>query len=56
VLLDEPYNGLSLMIENFWRQDAHKGIIITDHRKCVAIDYKIILMKDGKAHHLSSRS
>jgi ABC-type lipopolysaccharide export system ATPase subunit len=39
------------------RQDAqHKGIIITDHNyeNVIAIA-TIILMKDGKAHHLSSK-
>jgi ABC-type lipopolysaccharide export system ATPase subunit len=60
-LLDEPYNGLSpLMIEKInllLRQDAqHKGIIITDHNyeNVIAIA-KIILMKDGKAHHLVAK-
>jgi ABC-type multidrug transport system ATPase subunit len=63
VLLDEPYNGLSpLMIEKInllLRQDAqHKGIIITDHNyeNVIAIATKIILIKDGKAHHLSSKN
>lgn len=63
VLLDEPYNGLSpimidkinqLIIEN----SSKKGIIITDHNyeNVIKISTKLILMKDGKAHHLKSKN
>lgn len=63
ILLDEPYNGLSpimidkinqLIIEN----SSKKGIIITDHNyeNVIKISTKLILMKDGKAHHLKSKN
>lgn len=63
VLLDEPYNGLSpvmaektneLIVENSQR----KGIIITDHNyeKVIQVATKLILMKEGKVHHLKDKS
>lgn len=63
VLLDEPYNGLSpvmaektnvLIVENSKR----KGIIITDHNyeKVIQVATKLILMKEGKVHHLKDKS
>jgi ABC-type lipopolysaccharide export system ATPase subunit len=62
VLLDEPYNGLSpLMIEKvntLIKVNAkQKGILITDHNyeNVIAISTKLMLMKDGKAHHLKSK-
>jgi ABC-type lipopolysaccharide export system ATPase subunit len=62
VLLDEPYNGLSpLMIEKvneLIKENAtRKGIIITDHnyQNVLAISTKLMLMKDGKAHHINSK-
>ena len=61
VLLDEPYNGLSpLMIEKvneLIKENAtRKGIIITDHNyeNIIGISTKLMLMKDGKAHHLKN--
>lgn len=62
VLLDEPYNGLSpfmaektneLIVENSKR----KGIIITDHNyeKVINVATKLILMKEGKVHHLKDK-
>lgn len=63
VLLDEPYNGLSpLMIEKvnefIQRESKQKGIIITDHNyeNVIAISTKLILMKNGKAHHLNNKN
>lgn len=63
VLLDEPYNGLSpLMIEQvnilILDNSRHKGIIITDHNyeNVIKIATKLILMKEGKAHHLKSKN
>jgi ABC-type multidrug transport system ATPase subunit len=62
VLLDEPYNGLSpLMIEKVNAlikvNATRKGIIITDHNyeNVISISTKLMLMKDGKAHHLKSK-
>lgn len=63
VLLDEPYNGLSpvmaektneLIVENSKR----KGIIITDHNyeKVIQVATKLILMREGKVHHLKDKS
>lgn len=63
VLLDEPYNGLSplviekinaLIIEN----SKIKGIIITDHnyQNVIKISTKLVLMKEGKLHHLKNKS
>jgi ABC-type multidrug transport system ATPase subunit len=62
VLLDEPYNRLSpvmaektneLIVENSKR----KGIIITDHNyaKVIKVATKLILMKEGKIHHLKDK-
>lgn len=62
VLLDEPYNGLSpimaekvneIIVENSKR----KGLIITDHNyeKVIQIATKLILMKEGKVHHLKDK-
>lgn len=62
VLLDEPYNGLSpimidivnqLIIEN----SQTKGIIITDHNyeNVIKISTQLVLMKDGKTHHLKDK-
>ena len=63
VLLDEPYNGLSpLLVEKvnllLQHHAAHKGIIITDHnyKNVIAIATKLVLMKDGKAHHLTNKN
>lgn len=62
VLLDEPYNGLSpLMIEEvnhlLLQHSKQKGIIITDHdyKNVIAISTKLVLMKDGKVHHLRGK-
>jgi ABC-type lipopolysaccharide export system ATPase subunit len=52
VLLDEPYNGLSLMIEKvnaLIKVNAiRKGILITDHNyeNVIAISTKLMLMKE----------
>ncbi len=63
VLLDEPYNGLSpIMIEKvnqlIVENSSKKGIIITDHNyeNIIKISTKLILMKEGKAHHLKSKN
>jgi ABC-type multidrug transport system ATPase subunit len=63
VLLDEPYNGLSpIMVEKvnllITENARAKGIIITDHNyeNVIVISTKLILMKDGKAHHLSHKN
>jgi ABC-type multidrug transport system ATPase subunit len=63
VLLDEPYNGLSpLMIEKvnklIQNKSNQKGIIITDHNyeNVIAISSKLVLMKEGKAHHLKNKT
>ncbi|NGY36467.1 ATP-binding cassette domain-containing protein [Flavobacterium sp. XN-5] len=62
VLLDEPYNGLSpLMIEKvntLIKVNAkQKGILITDHNyeNVISLSTKLMLMKDGKAHHLKCK-
>jgi ABC-type lipopolysaccharide export system ATPase subunit len=62
VLLDEPYNGLSpIMVEKvnllLLRHATQKGIIITDHNyeNVIAISTKLIVMKEGKAHHLANK-
>lgn len=58
-LLDEPYNGLSplmvgkvneLIIEN----SKTKGVIISDHNyeNVIKVSTKLVLLKEGKAHHL----
>jgi ABC-type multidrug transport system ATPase subunit len=63
VLLDEPYNGLSPVMVAIVNQlikenSSTKGIIITDHnyRNILEVATKIILMKDGKAHHINEKS
>lgn len=62
VLLDEPYNGLSpLMVEKVNELIAEnsktKGIIISDHNyeNVIKVSNKLILIKEGKAHHLLSK-
>ncbi|MFT7395986.1 MAG: ABC-type lipopolysaccharide export system ATPase subunit [Flavobacterium sp.] len=62
VLLDEPYSGLSpLMIEKvnaLIKVNAiRKGILITDHNyeNVIAISTKLMLMKEGKLHHIKSK-
>ena len=59
VLLDEPYNGLSpLMIEKvnelIVENSKTKGIIISDHNyeNVINVSTKLVLLKEGKAHHL----
>lgn len=59
VLLDEPYNGLSpLMAEKvnelIVANSKTKGIIISDHNyeNVIKVSTKLILLKEGKAHHL----
>lgn len=63
VLLDEPYNGLSpVMIAKInqliLKNASKKGIIITDHNyeNIISISTRLILMKDGKAHHLKDKN
>jgi ABC-type lipopolysaccharide export system ATPase subunit len=63
VLLDEPYNGLSpIMIEKInvliAKYSSTKGVIITDHNyeNIIKISTKLVLMKEGKMHHLKDRS
>lgn len=62
VLLDESYNGLSpAMVEKtnelILDNSNRKGIIITDHNyeKVINIATKLILMKEGKLHHLKDK-
>jgi len=59
VLLDEPYNGLSpLMVEKvnelIVEDSKTKGIIISDHNyeNVIKVSNKLVLLKEGKAHHL----
>mgnify|MGYP000846875176 FL=1 len=59
VLLDEPYNGLSpLMVEKvnelLIANSMTKGIIISDHNyeNVIQVSNRLILLKEGKAHHL----
>jgi ABC-type multidrug transport system ATPase subunit len=59
VLLDEPYNGLSpLMVEQvnelIVKNSKTKGIIISDHNyeNVIKVSNKLVLLKEGKAHHL----
>ncbi|WP_268848518.1 ATP-binding cassette domain-containing protein [Flavobacterium aestivum] len=59
VLLDEPYNGLSpLMVEKvnelIVENSKTKGIIISDHNyeNVIKVSNKLVLLKEGKAHHL----
>jgi len=61
-LLYEPHNSLSpLMIKKFnlllQEHSTKKGIVITDHNyeNVIAISTKLILMKEGKAHHLTNK-
>jgi ABC-type multidrug transport system ATPase subunit len=59
-LLDEPFNGLSpivaVRVSQAIQNCTHKGIIVTDHQyeNIIAISNKLILMRDGNAHHLKS--
>lgn len=62
VLLDEPYNGLSpLMVEKvnelIAANSKAKGIIISDHNyeNVIKVSNKLVLLKEGKAHHLLSK-
>lgn len=59
VLLDEPYNGLSpLMVEKvnelIVENSKTRGIIISDHNyeNVIKVSNKLVLLKEGKAHHL----
>ncbi|PJJ10410.1 ABC-type multidrug transport system ATPase subunit [Flavobacterium sp. 1] len=59
VLLDEPYNGLSPLIvekvnELIAANSKTKGIIISDHNyeNVIKVSTKLVLLKEGKAHHL----
>ncbi|MDI1256891.1 MAG: ATP-binding cassette domain-containing protein [Flavobacterium sp.] len=61
-LLDEPYNGLSPVMSEkvntlIVANTTQKGMIITDHNynNVIQIATKLILMKDGKAHHLKDK-
>ena len=63
VLLDEPYNGLSpMMIEKvnelIKANSTQKGIVITDHNyeNVIKVSTKLLLMKEGKLHHLKDKS
>lgn len=63
VLLDEPYSGLSpIMIEKIngliTAMSGVKGIIITDHNyeNVIKISTKLVLIKEGKMHHLKDKS
>lgn len=63
VLLDEPYNGLSpIMIEKIniliTVMSCIKGIIITDHNyeNVIKVSTKLVLMKEGKLHHLENKN
>lgn len=63
VLLDEPYNGLSpIMIEKInaliVENAKTKGVVITDHNyeNVIKISTKLMLMKEGKMHHLNDKS
>lgn len=62
VLLDEPYNGLSpLMVEKvnelITENSKTKGIIISDHNyeNVIKVSRKLVLLKEGKAHHLNCK-
>lgn len=62
VLLDEPYNGLApIIIEKInaliIQKAKTKGIIITDHNyeNVIKISTKLLLIKDGKLHHLKTK-
>lgn len=63
VLLDEPYNGLSpIIIEKIngliTVMSFTKGIIITDHNyeNVIKVSTKLVLMKEGKLHHLNDKN
>ena len=63
VLLDEPYNGLSPLIvekinELITSMSDEKGIIITDHNyeNVIKVSTKLVLMKEGKIHHLKDKN
>jgi len=63
VLLDEPYNGLSLiMIEKINQliiaNSLKKGIIITDHNyeNVIKISSKLVLMKEGKTFTIKDKN
>ncbi|MBA4318648.1 MAG: ABC transporter [Flavobacterium sp.] len=63
VLLDEPYNGLSPLIvekinELITSMSNEKGIIITDHNyeNVIKVSTKLVLMKEGKIHHLKGKN
>lgn len=63
ILLDEPYNGLSpIMIEKvndlIIENSKSKGVIITDHsfENVIKISTVLILMKEGKTHHLKDKN
>lgn len=63
VLLDEPYNGLSpIIIEKIngliTVMSNIKGIIITDHNyeNVIKVSTKLVLMKEGKLHHLNDKN
>lgn len=63
VLLDEPYNGLSpIIIEKInvliTVMSGIKGIIITDHnyKNVIKVSTKLVLMKEGKLHHLENKN
>jgi ABC-type lipopolysaccharide export system ATPase subunit len=63
VLLDEPYNGLSpIIIEKIngliTLMSNIKGIIITDHNyeNVIKVSTKLVLMKEGKLHHLENKN
>lgn len=62
VLLDEPYNGLApLMIdvvnEMILTNSHKKGVIITDHnyQNVLKVSNRLVLIKDGKTHHLKEK-
>lgn len=62
-LLDEPYNGLSPIMATkinhlIFSNATQKGIIITDHNysHVINIATRLILMKEGKIHHLKNKS
>jgi ABC-type multidrug transport system ATPase subunit len=59
VLLDEPYNGLSPLLvakvnELIVVNSKKKGIIISDHNyeNVIKVSNKLVLLKEGKTHHL----
>lgn len=63
VLLDEPYNGLSPALvekvnELVLERSKHKAIVITDHayRNILQVSTRLVLMKDGKTHHVKHKS